>query len=53
MRQVLLVATTLKGHGYDECILRVDGRKSGVTAAVYQGNGAEEVCYILFSRYGV
>jgi hypothetical protein len=32
---------------------RVDGRKSGVTAAVYQGNGAEEVCYVLFSRYGV
>jgi hypothetical protein len=32
---------------------RVDSRKSGVTVAVYQGNGAEEVCYVSFSWYGV
>jgi hypothetical protein len=32
---------------------KIDGRKSGVTVAVYQGNGAEEVCCILFSWYGV
>ncbi len=32
---------------------KIDGRKSGVTVAVYQGHGAEEVPHILFSWYGV
>jgi hypothetical protein len=32
---------------------RVEGRKSKFTVAMYQGNGAEEVCCILFSPYCV
>jgi hypothetical protein len=32
---------------------KIDGRKSGVTVAIYQGEGAEEACYILFSLCGV
>jgi hypothetical protein len=30
---------------------KIDGQKSGMTVAVYQGKGAEEVCCILFSWY--
>jgi hypothetical protein len=30
---------------------RVDGRKSNVTAAMYQGTGAEEVCCALILQY--
>jgi hypothetical protein len=45
-------------HPERTCIRRmysakIDGRKSGVTVAIYQGEGAEEVCYILFSLYGM
>jgi hypothetical protein len=28
---------------------KIDGRKSGVTVAIYQGKGAEEARHILFS----
>jgi hypothetical protein len=29
---------------------KIDGQKSGVTVAMYQGDGAEEVCYFLLSE---
>jgi hypothetical protein len=29
---------------------KINGRKSGVTVAMYQGDGAEEVCYLLLSE---
>ena len=32
---------------------RVEGRKSSVMVAMYQGNGAEEARCILFSRYSL
>jgi hypothetical protein len=30
---------------------KIEGQQSDVTVAVYQGKGAEEVCYNLLSRY--